>query len=152
MAVYDPTKSYPAAPHGGTFNANPVTMAAGLAAMHLLTPAAYGKLDDLGAKLRASLDDCFARARVPGRVAGMGSLFRLHPMDRELIDYRSARPTPEESERLHGIVRRLMEHGVLVSMTGVGCLSMPMSDAELDGLIETFATVLDTVGGRRGAG
>ncbi len=45
-----------------------------------------------------------------------------------------------------------MEHGVLVSMTGVGCLSMPMSDAELDGLIETFATVLDTVGGRRGAG
>ena len=77
----------------------------------------------------------------------MGSLFRLHPMDRELIDYRSARPTPEESERLQGIVRRLMEHGVRVSMTGLGCLSTPMSDAELEGLIETFATVLDTVGG-----
>jgi len=148
MAVYDPTKGHPAAPHGGTFNANPVTMAAGLAAMQLLTPAAYGRLDDLGAKLRASLGDCFERAGVPGRVTGMGSLFRLHPMDRELVDYRSARTTPEESERLQGIVRRLMEHGALVSMTGLGCLSTPMGDAELEGLIETFAAVLDTVGRR----
>jgi len=33
MAVFDPTGGKPAAPHGGTFNANPVTMAAGLAAV-----------------------------------------------------------------------------------------------------------------------
>ena len=38
MAVFDPTGGKPAAPHGGTFNANPVTMAAGLAGMRLLTP------------------------------------------------------------------------------------------------------------------
>ncbi|PWU17849.1 MAG: aspartate aminotransferase family protein [Candidatus Rokuibacteriota bacterium] len=146
MSVYDPSKGYPAAPHGGTFNANPVTMTAGLAAMQLLTPAAFGKLDDLGAKLRASLDDCLKRAGVPGRVTGMGSLFRLHGMDRDVIDYRSARATAEESDRLQSIVRALMEHGVLVSMTGLGCLSTPMSDTELEGLIETFAAVLDLMG------
>ena len=144
MSVFDPTRGGPpAAPHGGTFNANPVTMAAGLAAMRLLTPEAYARLDDLGAKLRASLDDCFKQAGVPGRVTGLGSLFRLHPVDRELGDYRSTRATPAEAERLVRLVRRLMEHGVLMSITGLGCLSTPMGDAELEGLVETFASVLE---------
>jgi glutamate-1-semialdehyde 2,1-aminomutase len=145
MAVFDPTRGGPpAAPHGGTFNANPVTMAAGLAAMRLLTPEAYARLADLGAKLRASLDDCFKQAGLPGRVTGMGSLFRLHPMDRELSDYRSTRATPAEAERLVRLVRRLMEHGVLMSVTGLGCLSTPMGDPELESLVETFAAVLET--------
>jgi glutamate-1-semialdehyde 2,1-aminomutase len=117
-------------------------MAAGLAAMTLLTREAFDRLDDLGAKLRASLEECFARAGIPGRVAGVGSLFRLHPMDREPVDYRSARPSPEESARLQRVVRRLMEHGVLMSMTGLGCLSTPMGNAELEALVETFAAVL----------
>ena len=143
MAVFDPTRGGPPlAPHGGTFNANPVTMAAGLAAMRLLTPDAYARLADLGAKLRASLDDCLKQAGVPGRVTGLGSLFRLHPVDRELSDYRSTRATIAETERLVRLVRRLMEHGVLMSITGLGCLSTPMGDAELEGLVETFAAVL----------
>jgi glutamate-1-semialdehyde 2,1-aminomutase len=142
MSVFDPTGGSPKAPHGGTFNANPVTMAAGLASMRLLTKDAYEKLDDLGAKLRGSLEACFKRAGVGGGVTGMGSLFRLHGTDREVIDYRSARATPEEAARLQGIVRRLLEHGVLISTTGLGCLSTPMGDAELESLVETFAAVL----------
>ena len=97
----------PAAPHGGTFNANPVTMAAGLAGMRLLTPEAFAKLDELGAKLRGSLEACFKRAGVPGAVTGLGSLFRVHPTDRELIDYRSSRTTPEEEARLQRLIRGL---------------------------------------------
>jgi glutamate-1-semialdehyde 2,1-aminomutase len=144
MAVFDPTRGGPpAAPHGGTFNANPVTMAAGLAAMRLLTREVYDRLGDLGAKLRASLDDCFRQAGVPGRVTGMGSLFRLHPVDRDLTDYRSTRASAAEAERLTRLVRRLMEHGVLMSVTGLGCLSTPMGDSELEGLVETFAAVLE---------
>jgi glutamate-1-semialdehyde 2,1-aminomutase len=142
MAVFDPTTGAPAAPHGGTFNANPVTMAAGLAAMRLLDRDAFARLDDLGAKLRASLDDCLHQAGVPGRVTGLGSLFRLHGTDRELSDYRSARATPEESARLQRVIRRLMEHGVLMSLTGLGCLSTAMGDTELESLVETFAAVL----------
>jgi len=143
MAVFDPTRGTPAAPHGGTFNANPVTMAAGLAAMRLLTPDAFARLDELGARLRASLDDCFKQAGVPGRVAGLGSLFRLHAIDRELSDYRSTRTTPAESERLVRLVRRLMEHGVLMSITGLGCLSTAMAEPELEALVETFAAILE---------
>ena len=50
--------------------------------------------------------------------------------------------TPEEEARLHRMVRGLMERGVLMSITGLGCLSTPMGDAELESLVETFATVL----------
>jgi glutamate-1-semialdehyde 2,1-aminomutase len=143
MDFYDPRKGGARISHGGTFNANPVTMAAGLAGMRMLTREAYDRLDDLGTKLRSSLDDCFRQAGVSGRVTGMGSLFRLHAVDRELTDYRSTRTTPAEGERLVRLVRRLMEHGVLMSVTGLGCLSTPMGDAELEGLVETFAAVLE---------
>jgi glutamate-1-semialdehyde 2,1-aminomutase len=142
MSVFDPRGGQPRAPHGGTFNANPVTMAAGLVAMRLLTEDAYARLDETGAKLRASLAACFEREGVAGGVTGMGSLFRLHGTDREVIDYRSARVTREEAARLQRIVRRLMEHGVLISITGLGCLSTPMGSAELESLVETFAAVL----------
>jgi glutamate-1-semialdehyde 2,1-aminomutase len=142
MAVFDPTGGAPRAPHGGTFNANPVTMAAGLAAMQLLDRRAFERLDDLGAKLRGSLADCFKRAGVPGAVTGMGSLFRLHGGDREFVDYRSTRPQPDEAERLQRLALALLNHGVLISTTGLGCLSTPMGDAELEGLVETVAAVL----------
>jgi hypothetical protein len=42
-----------------------------------------------------------------------------------------------------------MERGVLMSVTGLGCLSTPMADAELEGLIETFAAVLAAERGGR---
>ena len=89
------------------------------------TRDAFARLDELGVKLRGSLDDCFKRAGVPGRVGGLGSLFRLLAVDRELTDYRSTRTTAAEGERLVRIVRRLME---------------------LEGLVETFAAVLDMEG------
>src|SRR5262245_46318793 len=142
MAVFDPTGGSPPAPHGGTFNANPVTMAAGLAAMRLLDRRAFERLDDLGAKLRGGLADCFKRAGVPGAVTGMGSLFRFHGGDREFVDYRSTRPQAGEAERLQRLVLGLLNHGVLISTTGLGCLSTPMGDAELEGLIETVAALL----------
>jgi glutamate-1-semialdehyde 2,1-aminomutase len=143
MAVFDPTSGAPAAPHGGTFNANPVTMAAGIAALNLLDRAAFARLDELGARLRSSLDDCFKRSGLGGHVTGLGSLFRLHAGDRELIDYRSARPEPEEAARIARLTRGFLEHGVLMAPTGLGCLSTPMGEAELEGLVETFAALLE---------
>jgi hypothetical protein len=40
-----------------------------------------------------------------------------------------------------------MERGVLMSITGLGCLSTPMGEAELESLVETFAAVLAAEGG-----
>lgn len=145
MEVFDPRRG-PSVPHGGTFNANPVTMAAGLAAMQMLDRAAFERLDDLGARLRAAVADCLKEAGVPGAVTGLGSLFRIHPVERELTDYRSARPTPEEAARHQALMRRLLEHGVLVAPTGLGCLSTPMGEAELEWFLEAFAACVEGSG------
>jgi len=92
MAVFDPRGGTPIVPHAGTFNANPVTMAAGLAGMRLLDAASFQKMDDLAGRLRDGLAACFKDAGVEGSVTGVGSLFKIHPSSHTLVDYRSSRP------------------------------------------------------------
>jgi glutamate-1-semialdehyde 2,1-aminomutase len=138
MAVFDPRGGKPAVPHGGTFNANPVTMAAGLAAMRLLDAAAFRRLEEMGDKLRAGIAGCFKDGGVAGSVTGLGSLFRIHPTARAMVDYRSTWAEPEEAKRLARIVRYLLDHGVLISPTGLGCVSTVMGDAELETFLEVF--------------
>jgi glutamate-1-semialdehyde 2,1-aminomutase len=138
MAVFDPRGGKPALPHGGTFNANPVTMAAGLAAMRLVDVPAFRRLAEMGDKLRAGIAACFKDVGVPGSVTGAGSLFRVHPTGRSMVDYRSSWHEPEEAKRLTSIVRYLLDHGVLISPTGLGCVSTVMGDAELEAVLEVF--------------
>ena len=142
MAVFDPRHGRPAVPHSGTFNANPVTMTAGLAAMRLLDAEALRRLDELGGKLRDGMRASFRDAGIPGSVTGAGSLFRIHPTAREPMDYRSARQDPVESARLSRLVRYLLDHGVLVSPTGLGCLATPMGEAELASFLDVFAAAV----------
>jgi glutamate-1-semialdehyde 2,1-aminomutase len=136
MAVFDPRGGKPLVPHGGTFNANPVTMAAGLAAMRLMDDAAYARLEEMGEKLRAGLGACLQRAGVPGALSGMGSLFRIHPVERPLVDYRSTMAAEEERKGLERLHRALLDHGVLISPTGLGCVSTAVSDAEIEYFLE----------------
>src|SRR5262245_17617238 len=143
MAVFDPTGGHPAVPHGGTFNANPVTMAAGLAAMRLMDRAAFERFAEFGAKVRDGLAACFKDAGVTGSATGVGSLFKVHPGNRALLDYRSSRQDKDEAARLDRIARYLLDHGVFLSTTGLGCLSTPMGDAEIEGFLEVFAAALE---------
>lgn len=136
MAVFDPRGGTPAVPHGGTFNANPVTMAAGLAAMRLMDEGAYERLDEMGETLRSGFRACLERAGVPGAVTGVGSLFRIHPTDRAFVDYRSAVTDDVERRRLDQLHRALLDHGVLISPTGLGCLSSVVTEAEIEYFLE----------------
>jgi glutamate-1-semialdehyde 2,1-aminomutase len=56
MALLDPTKGPPRVLSGGTFSANPLTMAAGLAAMELYTRAEVERLNALGGRLRDGMN------------------------------------------------------------------------------------------------
>ena len=50
MALFDPRRGDRIG-HGGTFNANPLTMAAGVATLDELTPERYDELEALAAEL-----------------------------------------------------------------------------------------------------
>jgi glutamate-1-semialdehyde 2,1-aminomutase len=142
MAGLRPRGGTPIVPHAGTFNANPVTMAAGWPGCGCSTPRAFRRWTTSRAGMRDGLAACFKDAGVEGSVTGVGSLFKIHPSSHTLVDYRSSRPDAEEAARLDRIVRYLLDHGVLLSTTGLGCLSTPMAEPEVESFLEVFTAAL----------
>jgi glutamate-1-semialdehyde 2,1-aminomutase len=142
MSVFDPSEGYPRAPHGGTFNANPITMVAGLVAMQKLTREEFARLDQLGAMLREGLAEAMDGARVNGQVTGMGSLAQIHLHDRPLSDYRSSLATPEEAERGKAVFRGLLARGIFAAPSLTACLSTPMGQPEINAFVDAFAASL----------
>jgi len=144
MNLYDPRGGRGRINHGGTFNANPLTMAGGLATMAQLTPGAYATLDALGDRLRAGVKRLFRSRGIPAQVTGAGSLFWLHWTKRRLGDYRSARPDdPETPSR---VFVDLVNAGILVSPRGLGACSLAMTTADVDRFVESLGRVLERRG------
>jgi glutamate-1-semialdehyde 2,1-aminomutase len=137
MSVFDPSRGKPAVPHDGTFNANPVTMAAGLATMELMTPEAYDRLDMLGERVRSGLNEAFALSDQPGQATGVGSLFKIHMKRTEITDYRRAYPSQDQIRSLDNLYQYLLNHGILIAGYGLGALSTVMADQDLDYLQQT---------------
>jgi glutamate-1-semialdehyde 2,1-aminomutase len=109
MAVTDPREPG-AVELGGTFNANPLTMRAGLVAMELLDAPEIDRINRLGDRLRSELG---------GDVGGRGSLVQLRGMDLDRW-------------------WRLYRAGVLVARNGLIAISTPMDDATIDEVLRRF--------------
>ena len=139
MDFYDPRKGGARISHGGTFNANPVTMAAGVATMNALTPEAYARLDALGERLRGGVTRLLAGTRRRGQVTGLGSLFWLHWTSEPLTDYRSAKP--KDAEAPLRVFLGLLNEGILMTQRGLGACSLAMTDEDVDRFINALARV-----------
>src|SRR5262249_42754071 len=63
MALFDPHNGAKI-PQAGTFNGNPISMAAGLATLRLLTPEAQARFETLSARVAAELAAVFREAGV----------------------------------------------------------------------------------------
>jgi glutamate-1-semialdehyde 2,1-aminomutase len=146
MAVFDPAGGMKV-PHGGTFNANPITMVAGQTAMEKMTPAAFDRLNTLGERLREGLAEAMDGARVPGQVTGAGSIFNLHLHSRPLKDYRSTTLTAAEKARTAAVYQSMLAHGIFLSPSMMGCISTPMGDAEINTCVDAFAASLHETAG-----
>src|SRR5437667_5830618 len=137
MSYYDPRKGAARISHGGTFNANPATMAAGVATLNALTPEAYARLDALGERLRGGVTRLLAATRRKGQVSGVGSLFCLHWTPEPLSDYRSSRPKdPEAPMRLF---MGLLNEGILLTQRGLGACSLAMTEEDIDRFVNALA-------------
>ena len=88
MSLFDPSHGRPDIHHGGSFNANPMSMAAGAATLEQLHPGVYDTLARMGEKLRAEARQTLAETELPGQVTGLGSLFGFHFTDRPVSNYR----------------------------------------------------------------
>ena len=143
MALFDPRRPHHIG-HGGTFNAHPITMAAGLATLDELTPAVYERLDQLGTDLRSKLLALFATLGIPAQVNQIGSLFNIHISDLPVSDY----PAVMTSDRqlLRDLSLALLNHGIALTGRGMGCLSTPMGVAEIDALVEATSLGISDLG------
>ena len=117
--------------HGGTFNGNPVGAAAGLATLRQLTPDVYQRLADLGERLRTGLTRRFDEAGVAAQVVGMASLFQVVPG-----------PTLVGTDGLtasQALFLGLLLDGFHLAPRGMGAISTPMTETDVDELAEAAA-------------
>jgi glutamate-1-semialdehyde 2,1-aminomutase len=140
MALFDPSRGAPAIPHSGSYNANPVSLAAGLATLELLTRELISDLNHKGEQLREEIGRVFDESGVPATVTGLGSLFGIH-LTRGPV--RTARDAATADTRLrHEIFLGLYNEGVLIDPRGVGTLSTAIGDAEIEQFVAALRTVL----------
>ncbi len=135
-AVFDPRAGRPKMTHGGTFNANPMTMAAGAAAMELLDRPAFDRLSALGDRLRKGLAEAVKISGAPATVRGatsMTSLFHLEadlPTHRHVVEAMKAHP--EARRRAEAFFHYLLNHGVMIGAPGLFVLSTVLTEADID--------------------
>jgi glutamate-1-semialdehyde 2,1-aminomutase len=150
MELLDPRRD-PSLAQGGTYNGNPLGMAAGLAAMKELTPDVYEDLNRKGARVKDQLSEVFAAHGVAAQVNGVGSLFAIHFTDRPVVDYRSR--ATSDARLTRDFFLGLVNHGVLLAPRAMGALSTPMGELEIQGFVDAVDEVVaERLPGWRAAG
>jgi glutamate-1-semialdehyde 2,1-aminomutase len=141
MALFDPVDG--AIAHAGTFNGNPMTMAAGEVTMSALTPDAYRRMSDLGDSLRGRLQAVFDELDVDAQVTGVASLFGVHFTSEDVTDYRSVLRADRDMKQRLFIA--MLNEGVLLQVHGSGALSTLTTEAEVDALIEAYRNAVQRI-------
>ena len=146
-------------PHAGTFNANPLSAAAGLAALEALaTGAPQRAADRAAARLRVGFNQVLAELDIAGAAYGTSSLFHLHLGDGIELDAsgavaafdREALARDAKAHALNGELRAgLLERGVDFMRAG-GMVSSAHTDADIDATVEAGRETLVSMGLARG--
>ncbi len=137
MAVSEPLRDGRVS-HSGTFNANPVTMAAGRATLEALTPEVFETLNEKGEKVRTRLREiCDGLAL---RVTGAGSLFKISATEAEITDYRGTLTADREWERVASL--SLLNEGFFLTQNLQGCLATTTTDDQIEAFLAAFQSVV----------
>ena len=136
MAAFDPARGGTMT-HGGTFNNNVVTMAAGAAAMReLLDEATLEGLFVRGERFRDAIAAVLESSPVPMSVSGYGSLLTIHSVPGPVT-------SPDDLDGGDAVLKELVVHelidrGCYLAARGYMALSAAITDDDCD----TFLTAL----------
>ncbi len=130
--------------HAGTFNANPITMVAGLKAMELMTESEFDRINALGDAFRAGITEVLSLTNTSGEGAGHYSVFSVAVDDPELARPRD-RNKAMESNGLH---RYMLNHGYFLSSGMMGVISTVMDTADVDPFCQTLLDGIRSLKGR----
>lgn len=139
MELFDPTLG-PKVSQAGTFTGNPVTMAAGLAAMEKLTPESAIRTELLRNALAEGIKEIGAEFNVPLQVTGQGPFYAMHFTDHPVNNFRDAADVDQNFKRQ--IFLGLMNEGILMASYMVGALSTPMTEEDVEKHLHALRQVL----------
>lgn len=126
--------------HSGTFNANPATMAGGIATLETLDADRIAQINHLGADLRERISSVAEDGPLPLTVTGDGSLLQLHLTDDSVRDSSTSTAGRDEMETLF---LGLRTEGIFIAPRGMANLSTPMDESEIEAFVTALAKVVD---------
>ena len=141
MAVMDARGEGCRLPQSGTFSANPVTMAAGLAAMELFDADAIEGVNRLGQLAIEGINSLIAARGVAASVSGTGSMFRILMTETVPTNYRDGFADTATTRRLKALHDGLLDQGILLIYSGAGAISTAMGTQEIDELLSALDRV-----------
>lgn len=128
--------------HSGTFIANPATMVGGCATLENFGADEIEQINALGAQLRERLRDIAAESPIPITVTGIGSLFNVHFTDQEVT---GEQLSIGDKELSYALFMGMRNQGVYLAPRGLGSISTPMGQAEVDAVAESFQAALSRI-------
>ncbi len=126
MGIFDPAK--PRGFHSGTYNANPVTMAAGLVSVRELTAERIDRMDALAKRLADSLTRSAGQHGLPFCLRHQGSLIQIFFQE-------EAPPNTilsKDGDLSAGFHLAALNHGMMIAGRGMIALSTVMDEAFID--------------------
>ncbi|MBT3426821.1 MAG: aminotransferase class III-fold pyridoxal phosphate-dependent enzyme [Gammaproteobacteria bacterium] len=142
MSVFESTDEKARLPHGGTFNANPVTMAAGYAAMEMMTPEAFLRINSLGQAFRNAITDVLEQMNLQANVLGQASVFAIDIIDPRIGNKNLKRGALRQIE---GIEADFINAGYFLSAGLHGTVSTAMDENDIDPFCDTLKSILKTM-------
>lgn len=139
MDIFNPNNENYLA-HGGTFNGNKVSMAAGIVAMNLLDRERITMLDDLAGDLEKRINQTVKQLNIPVTMTRVGSMMNLHFKKDKPIDYAS---TLHSNNSLIEILHlKLLNRGIFIAPRGMMNLSTVMTKKDIEETANVFSDVL----------
>jgi glutamate-1-semialdehyde 2,1-aminomutase len=124
--------------HTGTFNGNPVTMAAGAVSVRELTADRILEMERLASRLKSGMFEAASAAGLPLSINHIGSLLNLY-FTKEPVKTVQERPDTELISKFH---LAAMNHGLFLASRGLLALSTVMTDAIIGEVVERAAPAM----------
>ncbi|MGB3028062.1 aspartate aminotransferase family protein [Paradevosia shaoguanensis] len=121
--------------HGGTFNAQPVAMAAMIGTQNALTPEHYERSSVYGVRLRDGIRDILKEAGIKAQVTGFELMFHVaFGFDEPARNYRDMARSDKKGYSLFSLA--LLQRGVRVLERGAWFVSSEHNDDVVDQTLE----------------
>lgn len=131
--------------HSGTFNGNPVSLAAGLATMRFLNqPGVFESIVDSTMELRKNIDNLAVDYDIPVKTIGVGTIFNVVTYEGDVQNYRELTTKNRQDLRLT-LDYLLMNHGVYSKPLNRFSMSAAHGPAEIQATLSAFEESFSTI-------